>query len=114
MGSFPEFMKNELNHIDSSQQNTKDIDGYYFEGKDGSQMAYWTCYAERNSKEQVHEFDEYTVCVAGQYVEIFDGVEHVLNPGDEVVVPKGTPHHGRVTAGTRTIHCLWGKRISNS
>lgn len=111
MKDFPKFMKNKLNHIDSSQQNTMDIDGYYFEGKDESQMAYWTYYADRDSKEQVHEFDEYTVCVAGQYVEI---VEHILNSGDEVVVPKGTPHHGRAKAGTRTIHCFGGKRISNS
>lgn len=42
MKDFPDFMKNALNHIDSSQQNTPDIDGYYFEGKDGSQIAYWT------------------------------------------------------------------------
>ncbi len=34
MKDFPDFMKNVLNHIDSSQQNTKDIDGYYFEGKE--------------------------------------------------------------------------------
>lgn len=105
------FMKNELNHIDSSQQNTEDIDGYFFEGKDGSQIAYWTCYSDRNSKEQIHEFDEYTVCVEGEYIEIFNGIEHVLHAGDEIVVPKGTPHFGRVKGGTRTIHCFGGKRI---
>lgn len=113
MKDFPEFMKNQLNHIDSSQQNTPDIDGYYFEGKDGSQIAYWTYYKDRDSKENVHEFDEYIVCVAGQYVEIFDGVEHVLNPGDELLVPKKVPHHGRVIAGTRTIHAFGGKRIES-
>lgn len=113
MGEFPRFMKNQLNHIDSSQQNTKDIDGYYFQGKDGSQMAYWTYYSDRDSKEQVHEFDEYTVCVEGEYIEIFGGVEHILNPGDEVFVPKGTPHYGKVKAGTRTIHCFGGQRISD-
>jgi quercetin dioxygenase-like cupin family protein len=111
MDDFPKFMKNALNHINSNQQNTKDIDGYYFEGNDGSQMAFWTCYSDRESKEQTHEFDEYTVCIAGEYVEIFDGVEHILKSGDEVFVPKGTPHHGRVKAGTRTIHCFGGKRI---
>lgn len=111
MSDFPQFMKNELNHINSSQQNTKDIDGYFFNGKDGSQIAFWTCYSDRNSKEHVHDFDEYTVCVEGEYVEIFDGVEHILHPGDELVVPKGTSHHGRVKAGTRTIHCFGGQRI---
>lgn len=36
MKDFPDFMKNQLNHIDSNQQNTPDIDGYYYEGADGS------------------------------------------------------------------------------
>lgn len=111
MKDFPDFMKNELNHIDSSQQNTPDISGYYFEGKDGSQIAYWTYFSDRASKENVHEFDEYIVCVAGQYCEIFNDIEHILNPGDELFVPKGVPHHGWVKAGTRTIHAFGGKRI---
>ena len=50
MKEFPDFMKNQLNHIDSSQQNTLDIDGYYYEGADGSQICFWTYYADRNSK----------------------------------------------------------------
>ncbi len=36
MKSFPDFMKSELNKIDQSQQNTKDIEGYYYTGKDDS------------------------------------------------------------------------------
>ncbi len=40
MKSFPDFMKSELNKIDQSQQNTKDIVGYYYTGKDGSQIAF--------------------------------------------------------------------------
>ncbi|MDO4460802.1 MAG: cupin domain-containing protein [Clostridia bacterium] len=112
MHDFPEFMKRKPNHINADQQNTIDIDGYYFEGKDGSQMAFWTYYSDRESKEQIHEFDEYTICVEGEYIEIFDGVEHVLHAGDEVFVPKGTAHHGRVKAGTRTIHCFGGRRIN--
>lgn len=34
----PEFMKSKPNHIESNQQNTKDIVGYYYEGNDGRQM----------------------------------------------------------------------------
>ena len=30
MKDFPDFMKRQANHIDSSQQNTPDIDGYYY------------------------------------------------------------------------------------
>lgn len=32
MKEFPNFMRNELNHIDSSQQNTKDIMGTILKG----------------------------------------------------------------------------------
>lgn len=80
MKEFPDFMKNQLNHIDSTQQNTPDI-------------------------------DEYVFCVSGEYVEIFDEKEHILHSGDELLIPKGIPHHGRVTKGTRTIHAFGGKRI---
>lgn len=111
MKDFPKFMKNEKNLIDASQQNTKDIEGYYYEDRDGSQVCFWTYGSDRESKEDIHEFDEYVVCVAGEYVEIFDGEEHVLHPGDEMLVPKNTPHRGRVKKGTRTIHVFGGRRI---
>lgn len=111
MNDFPEFMKNKLNHIKSNQQNTKDIDGYYYEGNDGSQMAFWTCYSDQVSKPHQHPFDEYTVVVAGQYTAIIDGKEIVLNPGDEIFVPSGTLQGGRCIAGTRTISAFGGKRI---
>ena len=113
MKDFPEFMKNEKNHISSNQQNTKDIDGYFFEGKDGSQMAFWTYYSDRISKEHKHEFDEYMVCVCGQCIIIMNGEEFILNAGDELFIPKGTVQGGRCSAGTRTIHAFGGKRVQN-
>ena len=36
---FPEFMFREQNKIPASQQNTPDIEGYYYTANDGSQMA---------------------------------------------------------------------------
>lgn len=53
----------------------------------------------------------YSVLPGGEYVEIFNGKEHVLHSGDELLIPKGTPHHGRVIKGTRTIHAFGSKRI---
>ncbi len=111
MRDFPEFMKSKLNHIESNQQNTKDIDGYYYEGNDGNQMAFWTCHSDQVSKIHQHPFDEYTIVVSGQYTAIIDGKEIVLNPGDEIFVPKGTLQGGRCIAGTRTISAFGGKRI---
>ena len=111
MDNFPDFMKSKPNHIDVSQQNTKDIEGYYYTANDGSQMDFWTCYEDRKSAEHCHDFDEYTVCISGQYTAIIDGKEIVLNPGDELFVPKGTAQSGRCKVGTRTIHAFGGQRI---
>lgn len=111
MKDFPDFMKSSQNHIDSSDQNTEDIDGYYYEGADGSQMAFWTCYADRVSKKHIHQFDEYMICVSGQYIAYLDGKEATLGPGDELFIPKGTEQWGKCIAGTRTIHAFGGKRI---
>ena len=44
----------------------------FFDGLDGSQMAFWTCRTAA-STEHVHEFDEYMVVVPGCYTLIIDG-----------------------------------------
>jgi quercetin dioxygenase-like cupin family protein len=112
MEHFPDFMKNPKNKIDPTQQNTPDIEGYYYEAADGSQMAFWECHSDRTSKKHVHDFDEYTICVSGEYVACFEDKEIILKPGDELYVPKGTVQWGRCKAGTRTISAFGGKRIS--
>jgi len=111
MKDFPDFMKNSKNRIGRTEQNTKDVIGYFFEGADGSQMAFWTCYADRASIVHSHEFDEYVVCVYGKYTVIIGGKETVLNIGDEFFIQKGTVHGGKCIAGTRTIHAFGGKRV---
>lgn len=115
MKDFPEFMKSKKNHISINQQNMKDIDGYYFEGKDGSQMVLRTCYSDRisNVHEHEHEFDEYMVCVFGRYIIIMNGEEFVLNVGDELLICRGTIHSGICIPGTRIIYAFGGKRIEN-
>lgn len=57
MPYFPTFMKSPAN-IASSSQFTDDIEGYVFDGADGSQVVVWTAHADRVSKEHVHDFDE--------------------------------------------------------
>jgi len=111
MKDFPDFMKNNKNRIYETHQNTDDVVGYFFEGADGSQMTFWTCYADKTSKVHAHEFDEYVVCVYGKYTVIIGGKETVLNPGDEFFIQKGTGHGGKCVAGTRTIHAFGGKRV---
>lgn len=111
MNDFPEFMKSSLNRISSKEQNTKDIEGYFYDGANGGQMAFWTCFSDRISKKHTHEFDEYMVCVSGQYTVIMNDKEYVLNPSDEILIPKETEQWGKCIAGTRTIHAFGGKRI---
>jgi len=103
MNDFPAFMKNIQNHIGTSQQNTKDINGYYCTGHNGAQMAFWTCDADRVSQKHKHKFDEYTVYMNDN--------EYVLHPGDELFIPAGTEQGGKCIAGTRTIHAFGGTRI---
>ena len=111
MNHFPDFMKNPKNRIDASQQNTADIEGYYFEGADDSQMAFWECKTDRMSQKHAHDFDEYMVCISGEYTAYLDGRKIVLMPGDELLIPRGTEQWGECKAGTRTIHAFGGKRI---
>ena len=109
--NFPEFMFSEKNKIPASQQNTPDIEGYYYTANDGSQMAFWIYKADRVSKEHMHDYDEWMLCVEGEYIVTIDGVEHVLIAGDELFIPKGSLQGGRVKAGTRSIHAFGGQRV---
>ena len=106
MKCFPDFMKSFKNKIDVSQQNTDDIGGYFFQGADDSQMAIWECHSDRISKKHTHDYDEYMVCVSGEYTVYLDERKIVLKPGDELYIPKGMEQWGRCKAGTRTIHAF--------
>jgi mannose-6-phosphate isomerase-like protein (cupin superfamily) len=114
MRDFPEFMKSPANLVPTGRQNTPDVEGYYYTAADGSQMAFWTCLADRVSREHRHDFDEYMVCVSGEYVAVMGGEETVLHAGDELFIPKGTLQSGRCKAGTRAIHAFGGRRIGES
>jgi hypothetical protein len=73
MDAFPEFMKHPANRIAKSDQATPGVEGYVFDGAEGSQMAFWTCAETAKSKAHAHEFDEYMVVVQGCYTLIIDG-----------------------------------------
>ncbi len=110
MKHFPEFMRNPANRIASSDQATPGVEGYVFEGADGSQMAFWTCRETAASAAHTHAYDEYMIVVEGCYTLIVAGERIVLAAGAEYFIPRGTPHAGEVQAGTRTIHAFGGHR----
>ncbi len=110
MSDFPEFMKNPVNRISPGSQATPGVEGYVYDGVDGSQMAFWTCHESAASAPHVHDFDEYMIVVEGSYTLIIDGECIRLNAGDERFIRGGVWHAGEVAAGTRTIHAFGGRR----
>lgn len=114
MQEFPKFMKNAVNRIASAAQHTAGIEGYVFDGVDGTQVAFWECRADATTAEHVHEFDEYFIVVEGCYTIRIDGQEHRVLPGQECVIRRGTTISGSVVAGTRTIHMFGGHRADRA
>jgi mannose-6-phosphate isomerase-like protein (cupin superfamily) len=110
MNDFPAFMKKPANKIATRAQATPGVEGYVFDGADGSQMAFWTCHETASSGTHVHDFDEYMVVVQGRYTLVIDGKRIPLSAGEEYLIPRGTPYGGEVVAGTRTIHAFGGHR----
>jgi quercetin dioxygenase-like cupin family protein len=110
MDNFPEFMKHPANRIMRSHQATPGVEGYVFDGEDGSQMAFWTCSTTAQSAPHTHDYDEYMIVVQGCYTLIIDGERLPLRAGQEYFIARGTPHSGEVLAGTRTIHAFGGHR----
>ena len=114
MKDFPGSVRHPANLIAANAQHTDDIEGYVFDGADGSQVAFWTCHADRTSTEHVHPYDEYLVVVAGAYTVTMHGRAFPLGPGDELHILAGVAHGGRSAAGTRTIHHFAGRRVERS
>ncbi|HKN75092.1 MAG TPA: cupin domain-containing protein [Candidatus Acidoferrum sp.] len=114
MNDFPGFMKSPANRIATSSQATPGVEGYVFDGADGSQLAFWTCCETASSAPHLHEYDEYMVVLQGCYTLIIDGRRIPLKVGEEYFIPKGLSHAGEVVAGTRTIHAFGGRRAERA
>jgi mannose-6-phosphate isomerase-like protein (cupin superfamily) len=114
MNDFPEFMKHPANRIAASNQATPGVEGYIFDGKEGSQMAFWSCRETAASAAHVHDYDEYMLVVQGCYTLIIDGERIPVKAGEEYFIPRGVSHSGEVLAGTRTIHAFGGHRASRA
>jgi len=112
MKEFPAFMKQPANRIAASSQATPGVEGYVFDGADGSQMAFWTCSQTAPSAPHVHEFDEYMTVVEGCYTLMIDGKRMPIRAGQECFIPRGVLHGGEVEAGTRTINAFGGHRAN--
>jgi len=114
MHDFPEFMKHPANRIATTAQATPGVEGYVFDGAEGSQMAFWTCRETAVSAAHAHDYDEYFLVVEGCYTLIVGGQRIPLEAGAEYLIPRGVPHSGEVLAGTRTIHAFGGHRAERA
>jgi quercetin dioxygenase-like cupin family protein len=114
MDNFPEFMKHPANRISRSNQATPGVEGYVFDGEDGSQMAFWTCSNTAASAAHTHDYDEYMVVVQGCYTLIISGERIPVRAGEEYFIARGVLHSGEVLAGTRTIHAFGGRRAERA
>jgi mannose-6-phosphate isomerase-like protein (cupin superfamily) len=110
MDDFPAFMKHPANRIVKTNQATRGVEGYIFDGVDGSQMAFWTCHETAASGAHIHDYDEYMLVVQGCYTPIIDGERIPVKAGEEYCIARGVSHSGEVLAGTRTIHAFGGHR----
>src|ERR1035438_5359240 len=87
MDDFPQFMKHPANRIATSEQATPGVEGYIFDGADGSPMAFWNCRASAASAEHTHDFDEYMLVVEGCYTLVIDGREIPVKAGGGIFHP---------------------------
>ena len=106
MNTFPKFMKHPANRVASADQATPGVEGYVFDGVEGSQLAFWTCVQDAVSSQHWHEFDEYMLVVQGCYTLVIEGRQIPIKAGEEYFIPGGVVHSGAVIAGTRTIHAF--------
>lgn len=109
MNEYPEFMRRQANAVASHQQSAG-VQGFVFDGIDGCQVIAFQCAKSGISKEHVHDFDEYFVVIQGEYTLGIEGKTIKLRAGQEYFIPRGVPHDGAFTAGTRTINAFGGRR----
>src|SRR5271166_6175086 len=110
MKDFPAFMKHPANRIATTSQATPGVEGYVFDGADGSQMAFWTCRETASSSAHAHEFDEYMLVVEGCYTLVIDGRKIPIKAGEEYFIPRGVRHGGEERGERRPSLPLGGGR----
>lgn len=110
MDDFPAFMKNPKNTVHVDSHYVAGLDGFVFDGADGSQIVIWNGRDAGTAEEHSHPYDEYIVTVQGEYILHMDGRRIALQPGQEALIPRETRHYGERIAHTRTIHAFGGKR----
>ena len=111
MEQIADFIRKNGIKVPSEQQNTLDIEGYYFTTHQNAQIAMWECFADKTSRRHTHAFNEYMICLKGEYTAFMENEKHVLKESDDLFIPKGKEQWGMCKAGTITIHFFDGLRF---
>jgi quercetin dioxygenase-like cupin family protein len=109
---FPEFFTTDADRVKTAPDAA--MVGHVFEGAGGVQIVFWQCERGGVQPEQVHDFWEYALVVEGTFDGVVGGKPVHLAPGDECVIPPGTLHSGRYSAGYRAIDAFSAKRVERA
>ena len=86
MDDFPRFVKNPANRIATASQHTPGVEGYVFDGADGSLVALWRAGSDAVTAAHTDDFDEYFVVVGGTYFLVVGGEEVRVDAGQEYFI----------------------------
>lgn len=111
MKGFPAFLKRKINRVDVAGDPANVMEGYVFDGSDGSQIVLWECPAGGVSPPHQHDFDEWAIVIEGHYEGVHGGQPVTLGPGDECFIPAGMLHEGRYSLGYRALDGFGGCRV---
>lgn len=87
------------------------MEGYVFDGADGSQMVIWHSKKGGRSLLHTHDYDEYCIVVQGKFTGIVGGRKCCLGPGEECYIPAGISHGGVYSKNYRAIDAFGGTRV---
>ena len=110
MKQFPRFLRSSPNRV-STDSSSGGMEGYVYEGADGSQVVLWTCPEGGTSPAHTHAYDEYAIVVEGAFTGTVGGEAVHLSAGDECYIPAGVEHDGVYSAGYRAIDGFAGTRV---
>ena len=113
MKQFPPFLRNAACRV-PPESSSGGMEGYLYDGADGSQVVLWTCPEGGTSPPHSHEFDEYAIVVEGIFTGKIGEESVRLGPGEECYIPAGVVHEGTYSKGYRAIDGFAGKRVARA
>jgi quercetin dioxygenase-like cupin family protein len=110
MTEFPRFLRNSANAV-LSDEAAGGMEGYVYDGADGSQVVLWHSAEGGASPPHKHDYDEYCIVVRGTFKGKIGGRAVEFGPGQECFIPAGVEHEGVYSSNYRAIDGFGGRRV---